>query len=195
MKFNDGLLPVVVQDLQTKDVLMLAYMDTEAYQKTLETGDLYFYSRSRKTLWKKGETSGNTQKLVSLTKDCDEDTLLAVVEQTGVACHTGSYSCFYQNIIGTKKENIVHKLDTLIKERIRKPIEGSYTNYLLGEGRDKILKKIGEEASEVIIASKSQDKNELVYEICDLIYHNLVLINYEKISLSDIYSELENRYK
>lgn len=194
MKF-EGLLPVIVQEKNTRDVLMLAYMNQEAYEKTLETGDLYFFSRSRQALWKKGETSGNTQKLISLSKDCDQDTLLAIVEQKGVACHTGNYTCFYQDIIGEKEENIIRKLDQIIKDRQDNPVEGSYTNYLLTKGRDKILKKIGEEASEVIIASKNVDKDEIIYEVSDLIYHSLVLLNYEGISLNEIMKELENRFK
>lgn len=195
MKFNEqGLIPVITQDYHTRDVLILAYMNEEAYKKTIETGELYYYSRSRKELWKKGVTSGNTQALVSLTLDCDGDSLLAIVKQKGVACHTGEWSCFHKDILGSSGNNILKKLDLIIKDRIKNPMEKSYTNYLINEGRDKILKKIGEEASEIIIGSKNESRDEIIYEVSDFIYHLLVLLNFEGIELEQIFEELENRF-
>lgn len=192
---KEGFIPVIVQDYRSKSVLMLAYMNEEAYLKSKESGYTHFYSRSRKTLWKKGESSGNLQKIRSLFYDCDRDTLLAIVEQTGVACHTGSYSCFSQNEISLFKNQFdLFDLEKIIIDRRNNPKEGSYTNYLFSKGIDKILKKIGEEASEVIIASKN-NKEETIYEASDLLYHLLVLLNEKEIPLDSIYRELKSRHK
>lgn len=196
LQFNqNGLIPVIVQEDQTGDVLMLAYMNQEAYDKTIETKDMYYYSRSRQTLWRKGETSGNTQRLVSLAYDCDQDTLLAVVKQTGPACHTGNKSCFYRTIVGTVDAALdpLTVLYNTIQKKQTNPDKG-YTSYLFDKGLDKILKKVGEETSEVIIASKN-NTTETIYEISDLFYHLLVLMANQGITLTDIYSELESRRK
>ncbi|MCF7924930.1 MAG: bifunctional phosphoribosyl-AMP cyclohydrolase/phosphoribosyl-ATP diphosphatase HisIE [Candidatus Izimaplasma sp.] len=196
LTFNEqDLIPVIVQDVYTNNVLMLAYMNQAAYDKTIETKEMVYYSRSRQTLWKKGEISGNIQYLKSLSYDCDEDTLLAKVEQVGAACHTGNKSCFYRDIVkDTMPEaHILDELFNVVKQKQLIP-DGGYTNYLFDKGLDKILKKVGEEASEVIIASKNNNQ-ETVYEISDLFYHLLVLMVNNKIKLSDIYKELSSRRK
>ncbi len=192
---NEGNIPVIVQEYNSKEVLMLAYMNEEAYQKTIETKDLYFYSRSRKQLWKKGETSGNTQVLQSLSYDCDQDALLAIVSQKGPACHTGSATCFYRNLIGKKQldEDVLRQLYQTIITKKGSPDKG-YTTYLFEKGLDKILKKVAEETGEVIIASKNNN-DETIYEISDLFYHVLVLMVNQGISIEDIYQELEIRRK
>jgi phosphoribosyl-ATP pyrophosphohydrolase/phosphoribosyl-AMP cyclohydrolase len=196
MKFDEnGLIPIITQDYETKEVLILSYMNKEAYDKTIESGDLYYYSRSRQELWKKGESSGNTQILKSLSFDCDSDALLAQVVQKGPACHTGERSCFYNDVIETSERNILFDLEKTIEERRVNPVEGSYTNYLLDKGIDKILKKIGEESAEMIIAAKNPQNDELIYETSDFLYHMLVLLKEKKISLSDIFSELRKRHR
>lgn len=200
IKFDEkGLIPAITQDINTKQVLMLAYMNKEALEKTLEIGIVHYYSRSRKELWKKGESSGNIQKLKGLSYDCDGDALLVMVEQIGVACHTGSYSCFFNEIVKNGKleedVNILENLYSLLEERKKNPVKGSYTNYLFKEGLDKILKKVGEESAEVIIASKNQDKKEIIYEISDLVYHSLVLMVERGVSIEDIKKELVDRRK
>lgn len=195
MKFTKGLIPVITQDYYTKEVLILSYMNEEAYEKTLKEKQLYYYSRSRQTLWKKGETSGNTQELISLTADCDSDALLAIVKQKGSACHTGEKSCFHNKVIPGDNKDIILSLVSRIAQRGQNPVEGSYTNYLLNAGKEKILKKIGEESSEIIIASMSDDKKETIYEIADLIYHTLVLMNFDDIHLQEILDELKKRYR
>lgn len=198
IKFDDkGLVPAVVQDIGTKKVLMLAYMNKESIQKTFEKGTVHYYSRSRKELWQKGETSGNIQKLKGFYYDCDCDSLLILVEQIGVACHTGNYSCFFNEVLKAEnqKTDIIEELYSLIEDRKSNPKEGSYTNYLFREGLDKILKKVGEEASEVIIGAKNKSKEELVYEISDLVYHLLVLMINENVSIDDIKNELISRKK
>lgn len=209
IKFDkDGLVPAVVQE-ENGQVLMLAYMNEESLAKTVETGYTWFFSRSRQKLWQKGETSGNVQKVKELSYDCDGDTLLVRVHQTGVACHTGSYTCFSGRRLGdngksialVKDENkdadlpakIINDLYAVIQERKLNPIEGSYTNYLFEKGQDKILKKIGEEAAETIIASKNDDKEEILYEMGDLWYHCLVLLAYHNISPDELFGELMNR--
>jgi len=193
VKFEDGLIPVITQEYNTKEVLILSYMNEEAYKKTLDEKILYYYSRSRKELWRKGETSGNTQELISLTYDCDGDALLAQVIQKGPVCHTGEISCFHNPLIGEKKVDVLYNLLDVIKDRKKNPKEGSYTNYLLDKGKEKILKKVGEESSEVIIASMADNKSELVYELSDLVYHSLVLMVSEDIKLGDIALELNKR--
>jgi phosphoribosyl-ATP pyrophosphohydrolase/phosphoribosyl-AMP cyclohydrolase len=190
---NEGLLPVIVQDQSTLEVLMLAYMNEEAYNKTIQTNDLYFFSRSRKQLWRKGETSGHIQTLVSLSYDCDQDALLALVQQKGPACHTGEITCFYRDLIGQKAgmKDPLQELEEVIKSKQLEPDKG-YTSYLFEKGVDKILKKVAEETGEVIIASKNNN-TETIYEISDLFYHVIVLMVNQGISLDDIYKELASR--
>lgn len=192
---ENGLIPAIAQDVATGRVLMLAYLNEEAIKLTLETRIAHYYSRSRQSLWKKGETSGNIQKVEGFYYDCDGDTILLKVNQKGVACHTGSYSCFFNKVIEDKsEENILAKLYEVILDRKENPREGSYTNYLFQEGIDKILKKIGEESAEVIIGAKNTNE-ELVYEASDLIYHLMVLLVNQGLPLGDIYKELQTRMK
>lgn len=198
IKFDEkGLVPAIAQDVKTKAVLMLAYMNRESIERTLEEGVAVYYSRSRGELWKKGESSGNIQKLKGISYDCDGDTILLTVDQVGVACHTGEYSCFFNKVIEFEEEkgDILEALYSLMKERKKNPVEGSYTNYLFKEGLDKILKKVGEESAEVIIASKNKDKREMIYEISDLVYHTLVLMVESGLEIEDIKGELEKRNK
>ena len=192
---GNGLVPAIVQDYQTKQVLMLAYVNEEAYERMLKTKETYYYSRSRGELWHKGETSGHFQYIKGMYLDCDEDTLLIYVEQIGVACHTGAYSCFFNEIKPFNNVNIFKSLETLINDRKINPVEKSYTNYLLDQGVDKICKKVGEEASETIIAAKNNDKEELIGEISDLFYHVFVLMNNQGVSLEDIENKLKERHK
>lgn len=196
IKYNeDGLVPAIAQDIGTGQVLMLAYMNEEAVRLTLEKGIAHYYSRTRKKLWLKGETSGNIQEVKGFYYDCDGDTILLKVNQTGVACHTGKYSCFYNEVKNSSTyENTMADLYKVILDRKNHPIEKSYTNYLFNEGIDKILKKVGEEAAEVIIGAKNNPE-ELIYESSDLIYHLLVLLVNEGITLGDIYEELNKRMK
>lgn len=199
-KGADGLVPVVVQDVKTDAVLMVAYMDERAYEQTLETGKMTYFSRSRQTLWVKGETSGHFQHLHSLTADCDRDTLLAKVTQEGPACHTGSYSCFFNEIadLGGRQEphnplKVFEEVYGVIQDRKEHPKEGSYTNYLFDKGLDKILKKVGEEATEIVIAAKNPNPNEIKYEIADFLYHMMVLMAQKGISWEEITEELAKR--
>jgi len=199
LKLNsDGLIPVIVQDYRTNEVLMLAYMNEEAFLKTIETGQMTYYSRSRKELWVKGLTSGHVQYVKALTADCDFDTLLAKVSQIGAACHTGAYSCFFHKVF-EKESAVTNPLFVLEKEyativdRKQHPKEGSYTNYLFDKGLDKILKKVGEEACEIIIAAKNPDSEEVKYEIADFLYHVMVLMVERKVTWEDITRELANR--
>jgi len=198
LKFDEkGLIPAIVQDYYTKQVLMLAYMNEESLKLTLEKGETYFFSRSRGKIWHKGETSGNTQKVKKIFYDCDEDALLIQVEAKGPACHTGNITCFYRSFDEETEDGIeiLNKLYERIKGRKINPVEGSYTNYLFEKGINKILKKVGEEATEVVIAAKNDSKDEIVYEVSDLIYHLMVLLVEKNITLNDIYNELEKRYK
>lgn len=205
IKFGDnGLIPAIVQDKVTGNVLMLAYMNNEALQKTIETKKAYYYSRSRKELWFKGETSGNIQEVEEIRLDCDNDTILLKVKQNGIACHTGSKSCFFKEIndsgINESKrlngiDNIIGRLFETIMDRKLNPKEGTYTNYLFDKGIDKILKKVGEEASEVLIAAKNNSSEELIYEVSDLFYHILVLLADKNIDIQEILVELEKRKK
>ncbi len=209
LKFDErGLLPAIVQDAFTNQVLMLAYVNMESLRISMETGYTCFYSRSRQELWRKGETSGNLQEICSISYDCDKDTILFKVKQNGVACHTGAYSCFYNDPIYTKdvKSNLpIIKKDTLpqildelyatIIQRREYGDDNSYTKYLFVKGQDKILKKIGEEAAETIIASKNDDNQEVVYEMSDLLYHCLVLLAYHDIKPESILAELGSRRK
>ncbi len=241
-----GLVPAIVQDVQSKEVLMLAYMNKESLQRTMETGQTWFYSRSRQGLWNKGATSGHVQHVVELYYDCDADTILVKVEQTGPACHTGKYSCFHvplqlgqlipehpnetkldegdygqlymvnhgdkrvaQNAVESVEESsspsrymyqvnnrfaILNKLEQTIAERDAERPDGAYTTYLFEKGVDKILKKIGEEAAEVIIAAKNRDGQELRYEVSDLLFHLLVLMREQKLPLDEVFRELAARH-
>ena len=197
-KLDNGLVPVIVQDYKTNEVLMLAYMNEEAYNCTVSTGKMTYYSRSRKELWIKGETSGHYQYVKSLSIDCDDDTLLAKVKQIGAACHTGKRSCFYRDLVTTEWEqedttNILEKIYGTVMDRKVHPKEGSYTNYLFDKGIDKILKKCGEEATEIVIAAKNPDKSEIKYEIADFLYHVTVLMAECGIDWKDVFEELANR--
>lgn len=199
LKLNpSGLIPVIVQDYKTNEVLMLAYMNKEAFNHTVKSGRMTYYSRSRKKLWIKGETSGHYQYLKSLTVDCDKDTLLAKVEQIGAACHTGSRSCFFQQIVGndydtTNPLQVFESVYGTIMNRKENPKEGSYTNYLFDKGIDKILKKVGEEATEIVIAAKNPNPEEIKYEISDFLYHVMVLMVERGITWEDITRELAER--
>ncbi len=195
---SDGHVTVVVQDYKTAQVLMVAYMNEEAYQKTIETGRMTYYSRSRDELWLKGETSGHFQYVKELTADCDMDTILAKVAQIGPACHTGSTSCFFNEIIRQDYSDhnplkVFEDVYAVIADRKVNPKEGSYTNYLFDKGIDKILKKIGEEATEIVIAAKNPDKEEIKYEMSDFLYHAMVLMVENGITWQDITRELANR--
>lgn len=195
---SDGLIPVIVQDYKTNEVLMMAYMDQEAFNHTVKSGRMTYYSRSRKEQWVKGETSGHYQYVKSLTMDCDKDTLLAKVEQIGVACHTGNRSCFYQPIVGNEYDaknplQIFETVYNTIQDRKEHPKEGSYTNYLFDKGIDKILKKVGEEATEIVIAAKNPSPEEIKYEIADFLYHAMVLMVERGVTWEDITKELSDR--
>ena len=197
LKFDEkGLIPAVVVDADTKKVLTVAYMNEESLKISMEKGLTCFYSRSRQELWLKGETSGNYQHIVSITADCDNDALVVMVEKDGPACHTGSDSCFENNIWQSDDlhEFSYSGLLELIKGRKTEKKEGSYTTYLFEKGIDKILKKVGEESTEVIIAGKANDKAETIYEIADLAYHVMVLMVEMGISLEDITKELASRH-
>ncbi|MFD3262160.1 bifunctional phosphoribosyl-AMP cyclohydrolase/phosphoribosyl-ATP diphosphatase HisIE [Paenibacillus lentus] len=208
---ENGLVPAIVQDASTKDVLMLAYMNRESLKKSLETGETWFWSRSRSELWHKGATSGNTQQIASLRYDCDGDTLLVEAYRQGPACHTGEDNCFYRvaalskdraagtgstaNGEGSSRFAVLAELEQLIAERHKERPEGAYTTYLFDKGIDKILKKVGEETAESIIAAKNGDNDELRYEVSDLIYHLLVLLRERNLPLDDIMQELERRHE
>lgn len=195
---NDGMVTVVAQDYKTNEVLMVAYMNEEAYNKTIETGKMTYWSRSRNELWCKGDTSGHYQYVMELKIDCDNDTILAKVHQIGAACHTGHRSCFFTDLV-KKEYNDVNPLKVLMEEydiianRKEHPKEGSYTNYLFDKGIDKILKKCGEEATEIVIAAKNPEAEELKYEICDFLYHMMVLMVECDVDWNDIVKELVNR--
>lgn len=250
LKYDDnGLIPAITQDYKTDEVLMMAYMNAESLQKTLETGKAHYYSRSRQKLWLKGETSGHFQNVKSISMDCDADTLLLKVEQVGAACHTGHRSCFYRKLevgsdamrvletgssgaqsVATIGENpvvaigkepaytnaampadakggnvaetgggaitgpeVLKAVYDVIMDRVAHPKEGSYTNYLLDKGMDKILKKVGEEASEVIIAAKNGEAADIKLEVADLIYHIMVMLVKQGMTLEDVYGELDKR--
>ena len=199
LKLNsDGMVPVIVQDYKTDEVLMLAYMNEEAFNTTINIGKMTYYSRSRQELWTKGLTSGHIQYVKSLTADCDFDTILAKVSQVGAACHTGNRTCFFNNIV--KKEfvqkNPVRVLDTVyqqILDRKNNPQDGSYTDSLFNKGLDEILKKLGEEATEIVIASKNSDTEDVKFEISDFIYHCMVLMVEKGITWEEIANELSQR--
>nr|WP_253299404.1 bifunctional phosphoribosyl-AMP cyclohydrolase/phosphoribosyl-ATP diphosphatase HisIE [Paenibacillus barcinonensis] len=222
IRWDEGLVPAIVQDVDTREVLMMAYMNRESLKLSLESGETWFWSRSRQELWNKGATSGNVQKIVSLKYDCDGDTLLVEVKPKGPACHTGAVTCFHNEIIGLpvnaaeqadteesadsstasssssgaeSRFEVLAELESVIAERERERPEGAYTTYLFDKGVDKILKKIGEEASETIIAAKNKDNDELRLEVSDLMYHLLVLLQERKLPLDDIMSELSRRHE
>lgn len=195
---SDGLIPVVVQDYQTNEALMLAYMNEEAFNKTLQTGKMTYWSRSRGEIWVKGLTSGHYQYMKSMSLDCDNDTILAKVAQVGAACHTGSYSCFFQELArkeydDTNPLRVFQDVYDVILDRKAHPKEGSYTNYLFEKGIDKILKKVGEECTEIVIAAKNPDKEEIKYEIADFLYHAMVLMAEKEVSWEDVTRELARR--
>lgn len=207
-KLNDiafdekGLIPAIVQDADSGQVLMLAYMNRQSLEKSLESGETWFFSRSRQQLWHKGESSGNYQQIREIRYDCDQDTLLVQVTPVGPACHTGKRSCFYRKLSGDGIEysedglkDIIGQLFATIEDRRLNPKAGSYTTYLFNEGIDKILKKVGEETAEVIIGAKNQSKEEFLYESADLIYHLLVLTAQMGCSPEDIEKELYSRFK
>jgi phosphoribosyl-ATP pyrophosphohydrolase/phosphoribosyl-AMP cyclohydrolase len=193
LKFDErGLIPAIIQDARTREVLTLAYMNEESLARTIETGQTWFWSRSRNELWHKGETSGNTQTVVALHSDCDKDAIVVLVNPAGPACHTGARSCFDS----TPDEDLgllLSKLYDLIETRERERPEGSYTTYLFNNGLDKILKKVGEESAETIIAAKNEDRARLTAEVADLVYHLLVLLVARGVSLDEIRAELANR--
>lgn len=199
----DGLIPAIAQDAGTREVLMLAWMNRESLQKTLDTGMVHYYSRSRACLWLKGETSGHFQKVVEIRRDCDSDALLILVEQTGAACHTGNRSCFYRDLAGenvpastarpARHEDILSELQNVIEDRRANPKEGSYTNYLFDKGIDKMLKKVGEESAEIIIAAKNPSESDLVGEVADMMFHVSVVLAERGLGWGDVCAELERR--
>ncbi|WP_286229634.1 bifunctional phosphoribosyl-AMP cyclohydrolase/phosphoribosyl-ATP diphosphatase HisIE [Neobacillus mesonae] len=200
IKFDEkGLLPAIIQDAETLEVLTLAYMNKESLEKTLETGETWFYSRSRQELWHKGETSGNTQTVVEMKYDCDKDALLVLVKPKGPACHTGAISCFSQEVTERKTRlgeyQILQSLETVIQQREKERPEGAYTTYLFEKGVDKILKKVGEESAEVIIAAKNRDPEELKWEAADLLYHLQVLLVEQGLPFKEVLKTLEERHK
>lgn len=206
IKWDDaGLVPAIVQDQLSKEVLMLAYMNRESLKLSIETGETWFWSRSREELWHKGATSGHTQRIVSMQYDCDGDTLLVRVVQQGPACHTGQYSCFFNEIAvssgpvspaaaDNERFAVLNRLDATIAKRYAERPEGAYTTYLFEKGLDKILKKVGEESAEVIIAAKNNDHDELCGEAGDLIYHLMVLLKAQNLSIDEVMKVLEQRH-
>lgn len=201
IKFDqNGLVAAIVQDAASKEVLTLAYMNEESLKKTIETKETWFYSRSRQELWHKGATSGNTQTVVEMRYDCDQDAILVLVQPEGPACHTGAYTCFSETIDKQEVQapqdrfQILNTLETLLAERESELPEGSYTTYLFTEGVDKILKKVGEEAGEVIIAAKNRDHDELKWEVADLLFHLMVLLREQKLPLDEVLNVLEERH-
>ncbi|HEU5238111.1 MAG TPA: bifunctional phosphoribosyl-AMP cyclohydrolase/phosphoribosyl-ATP diphosphatase HisIE [Pyrinomonadaceae bacterium] len=200
LKFDQrGLVPAIVQDARTRRVLMLAYMNRESLQRTAETGETWFWSRSREQLWHKGETSGHTQRVEKISFDCDHDAVLVNVTPNGPACHTGAESCFFNIVLDQKRETKADLVDTLvdlyeliIRRKHERP-EGSYTGYLFDQGLDKILKKFGEESTETIIAAKNEDRASLINEVADLLYHLVVLLVERDLSFQDIDRELVRR--
>lgn len=195
---QNGLVPVIIQDSETKQVLTLAYANQEAIEKTMENGETWLYSRSREELWNKGATSGNTQKVVSVQADCDADAVIYEVIPNGPACHTGEQSCFSETIYGEQQEtatDMLQELKVLIRNRQSEMPEGAYTTYLFEEGVDKICKKVGEEAAEVIIAAKNRDSEELSLETADLFYHVMVLLQEQGVDLDQVMAVLKERHQ
>ncbi|NLP49506.1 bifunctional phosphoribosyl-AMP cyclohydrolase/phosphoribosyl-ATP diphosphatase HisIE [Bacillus sp. RO1] len=203
VKFDEkGLVPAIVQNASTKEVLTLAYMNGESLVKTVETRETWFWSRSRGELWHKGATSGNTQHVVEMRYDCDQDAVLVLVEPNGPACHKGEETCFHEVVLGgdsgasdsSKSSSILSRLESVIASRAVDKPEGSYTTYLFEEGVDKILKKVGEEAAEVIIAAKNRDRGELTWEVADLFFHVMVLLREQDVNLEEVLAVLEERH-
>ncbi|GGP14945.1 bifunctional phosphoribosyl-AMP cyclohydrolase/phosphoribosyl-ATP diphosphatase HisIE [Oceanobacillus neutriphilus] len=197
IKYDDnGLIPAIVQDYATGEVLTLAYMNEVSLTKTLETGETWFYSRSREELWNKGETSGNKQLVKKIKVDCDQDALVVQVQPLGPACHKGTTACFENTLLENEKPlfSMIHELTGKIKDRKENPQEGAYTTYLFDKGLDKILKKIGEESTEVVIGAKNNDKEELTNELADLLYHSLVLMENQGVTTKDIKQILNERH-
>ncbi|RLQ85097.1 bifunctional phosphoribosyl-AMP cyclohydrolase/phosphoribosyl-ATP diphosphatase HisIE [Planomicrobium sp. Y74] len=195
---QNGLVPVIIQDSETKQVLTLAYANQEAIEKTMENGETWLYSRSRQELWNKGATSGNTQKVVSVQADCDADAVIYEVIPNGPACHTGEQSCFSETIYGESKAtagDMLQELKELIRNRQSEMPEGAYTTYLFEEGVDKICKKVGEEAAEVIIAAKNRDAEELSMETADLFYHVMVLLQEQGVNFDQVMAVLKERHQ
>ncbi len=203
LKFDaSGLIPAVVQNIETNEVLMVAYMNADTIKRTFETGRATFWSRSRQEVWVKGETSGNYMYVKEIRVDCDCDCLVILVNPAGPACHTGNRSCFFRKIENgklvedknvPKKSDIFAREQAVVIDRKNNPEDGSYTNYLFDKGEDKILKKVGEEAAEVVIAGKNRDKDEISYEVADLIYHMTVMLVDNDMTWDDIYKEMERR--
>ncbi len=205
LKFDEkGLIPAIAQDVVSGEVLMCAYMNAESIQKTIETGHATYFSRSRQELWEKGATSGHYQTVKEMYLDCDGDALVLKVEQEGAACHTGNRSCFYRKLVdgklvevpteGAVSPQILYDVYNVIVDRVKNPKEGSYTNYLFEKGIDKMLKKVGEESAEVIIASKNYVKAEVQYETADLMYHLSVVLVEQGLTWDDVFKELASRY-
>jgi len=200
LKFNShGLIPAIIQDIESNQVLMMAFMNKESLGKTLESGQTWFWSRSRQELWHKGATSGHYQDVKEMYYDCDADCLLIKVVQTGAACHTGQRTCFHNNVFLSEKpianSEVLNEVYDVITGRKREMPEGSYTTYLFTKGLDKILKKVGEEAAEVIIGAKNRNRDEVVYEASDLLYHLMVLLAEQDITPQEVYQELAKRKK
>lgn len=202
LKFDsNGLIPAIVQDAASKQVLTLAYMNEESLKKTIETGETWFYSRSRRELWHKGATSGNTQTVQSIAFDCDQDALVVQVNPKGPACHNGTTTCFAEKLYEAETPaakadvSFLYELENIIAEREQQRPEGSYTTYLFEKGVDKILKKVGEESAEVIIAAKNRDHDELQWESADLIFHLLVLLKEQNLPFSDVLVALKQRHE
>lgn len=200
IQYNEqGLVPVVVQHAQTKEVLTVAYMNQESLEKTIATKETWFYSRSRKELWNKGATSGNKQQVISIRTDCDQDALVVEVIPNGPACHTGESTCFHKDVLTPDEKvgsfGILADLVNVIQEREKTMPEGAYTTYLFEKGVDKIGKKIGEEATEVVIAAKNRDAQELQWEAADLLYHLLVLLQEQKVDLYEVLEVLQKRHE
>lgn len=200
VKFDEkGLIPAIVQNAKTKEVLTLAYMNRDSLLKSVETGETWFFSRSRNELWHKGATSGNTQKIVEMKLDCDQDAIVVLVEPAGPACHKGTESCFEERVYGTESADlsayeILYALEKVIEEREKTRPEGAYTTYLFEKGVDKILKKVGEESAEVIIAAKNRDKEELKWEAADLLYHVMVLLREQELPFNEVLKVLDKRH-
>ncbi|MEK4201459.1 bifunctional phosphoribosyl-AMP cyclohydrolase/phosphoribosyl-ATP diphosphatase HisIE [Cytobacillus sp. FSL K6-0265] len=202
VQFNDqGLVPAIIQDSETKEVLTLAYMNKESLAKTIETGETWLFSRSRNELWHKGETSGHTQKVVEMKWDCDRDAILVQVLPNGVACHKGEVSCFHETIYTEEEKSIaadyqiLKRLEEVIAEREHARPDGAYTTYLFDSGIDKILKKVGEESAEVIIAAKNRDREELKWESADLLYHLMVLLREQELPFAEVLNVLKKRHE
>nr|MDD6335400.1 bifunctional phosphoribosyl-AMP cyclohydrolase/phosphoribosyl-ATP diphosphatase HisIE [bacterium] len=199
IKWNEqGLVPAIAQDVDTGEVLMMAWMNRQSLEMTLDSGEAVYFSRSRQEIWKKGATSGNIQKVIGIWLDCDGDTVLLKVRPAGPACHTGAQTCFYTAIQPQKEfsrgAGVLADVRRVVEDRLEHPVEGSYTNYLFEKGIDKICKKVGEEAAEVIIAAKNRSHDEVQYEVADLLYHLTVLLVEQGVPTQDVFEELASRH-